>query len=140
MVDELEGMKIIIQEITETKKNLKGAESPGRFMMNYSGVPAKQRAEKGVGLIVDNMWSRKTESHAYVSDRIIMAVIHIPKRQLVVVGVYAPEEGKKEETLAFYEQLQQEINKYRDKQLILADVNVRVGIQPIPNIVETSSL
>ena len=31
----------------------------------------------------------------------------------MVVWMYGPEEGKKEETLAIYEQLQKKINKYR---------------------------
>jgi hypothetical protein len=47
--------------------------------------------------------------------------------------MYALEEGKKDETECFHEQLQKEINKYNknDNFILAGDLNTRVGNQPI---------
>jgi exonuclease III len=75
------------------------------------------------------------ESYAYINERIIIIRFRISKVPLTVVGVYAPEEGQKEETEQFYEQLQNEINKYKNDYLILAgDLNTIVGNKPIPKL------
>lgn len=110
LIKELEEMKVNISVITETKKKMKGTDQIGKHIMIYSGVTAKQRAAKGVATIVDEKWKTRIESYAFIDERILTTIFKIPRGQLVVIGVYAPEEGKKEETAEFYEKLQKEIN------------------------------
>ena len=56
-----------------------------------------------------------------------------------IIGVYAPEEGREEETRRFYKQLQNEVDKYNksDSLIISGDLSARVGSQPVPNVVRT---
>jgi len=55
------------------------------------------------------------------------------------VGVYAPVEGKEQDTEEFYRELQQSVGKPPKKEnIILAgDFNGRIGNQPIPECIET---
>jgi exonuclease III len=73
-------------------------------------VTQKQRAAKGVAILADKDGQRK-ESYVYINERIITIRFRIPRNHVTVVGVYSPEEGKKEETQQFCEQLQNEIIK-----------------------------
>ena len=60
------------------------------------------------------------------------------RRHITIIGVYAPKEGREEETIRFYKQLQKQIDKYSksDSQRISGDLNARVGNQLIPNVVK----
>jgi len=60
--------------------------------------------------------------------------IKVLNRNFTIVGVYAPVEGKEQETEEFYRELQQIIDKIPKKEnIILAgDFNGRKGNQPIP--------
>ena len=57
----------------------------------------------------------------------------------VYFGVYFPENGRKEETETFYEELQRKLNSCNknDYLIIAGDQNARVGSQPIPSVVGT---
>ena len=64
--------------------------------------------------------------------------IKVLNRNFTIVGVYAPVEGKEQETEEFYRELQQIIDKIPKKEnIILAgDINGRIGNQPIPEHME----
>lgn len=91
----------------------------------------------GVGILIDEKWKRKIESYVYINERIVIVRFKIDRGHLCVIGVYAPEEGRREDTEIFYEELQKQVNKYNktDHMLILGDLNARVGNVPIVNIV-----
>ena len=56
--------------------------------------------------------------------------------QLIVLGAYGPEEGKKEETGDFYNKIQKLIDKTRNHEILLTgDMNTRIRKVPISNIV-----
>ena len=57
------------------------------------------------------------------------------RRHITIIGVYAPEEGRKEEVRRFYKQLRKEVYKYSksDSLMISGDLNATVGNVPIPN-------
>ena len=58
---------------------------------------------------------------------------------IIVIGVYAPEEGREEETRQFYRQIQKEVDRCNksDSLIISGDLNARVGNQPIAIVVGT---
>ena len=55
-------------------------------------------------------------------------------RNFTIVGVYAPVEGKEQDTEEFYRELKQSMDKIpKTENIILAgDFNGRIGNQPIP--------
>ena len=65
--------------------------------------------------------------------------IKVLNRNFTIVGVYAPVEGKEQDTEEFYRELQQSMDKIRKKEnIILAgDFNRRIGNQPIPECIGT---
>jgi exonuclease III len=107
--------------------------------MIYSGVPRNRRACCAVALLIDKEWKTKIQSYIFINKRIVIARLKINRGHLTVIGVYAPEEGKTEETEIFYEELQKQINKYnkQDYVIIIGDLNARVGTQPISQILGT---
>jgi len=76
---------------------------------------------------------------AFVNDRIITVRLKTNRGHITIIGVYAPEEGREEETRRFYKQLQKEVDKYNksDSLIISGDLNARVGNQPILDVVGT---
>lgn len=125
-----------IAVITETKKKLKGTKELNDYTMIYSGVPQNIRAKCGVAILVDNKWKTRIEYYTYVNERIITVRLKVDRGHLTIIGVYAPEEGKKQETEQFYEQLQETIEKVNknDYMVICGDFNARIGNTPIPKI------
>ena len=97
------------------------------------------RAQSGVVLITDHKWTSRITNYSLVNDRIITVRLKTNRGHITIIGVYAPEEGREEETRCFYKQLQKEVNKYNksDNLIISGDLNARVGNQPIPNAVGT---
>ena len=72
-------------------------------------------------------------------DRITETRIEVLNRNFTIVGVYAPVEGKEQDTEEFYRELQQSIDEIPKKEnIILAgDFNGRIGNQPIQECVGT---
>jgi exonuclease III len=60
---------------------------------------------------------------------------NVCRGHLTVIGVYAPEEGKMEETEIFYDTLQKQVQNCTNSGYVIVagDLNARVGKQPIPN-------
>ena len=125
--------------ISETKKKLKGTKTIGNYTTLYSGVPKKTGAQSSVALIIDHKWTSRITNYTFVNDPIITFRLKTNRGHITVIGVYAPEEGREEETRHLYKQLQKEIDKYNksDSLIIYRDLNARVGNQPIPNVVGT---
>lgn len=48
---------------------------------------------------------------------------------LMIIGVYAPEDGKKEDTETFYKDLQKQINQHNklDALIVCGNLNIRIG-------------
>ncbi|KAJ4431193.1 hypothetical protein ANN_19790 [Periplaneta americana] len=137
LIENLKQRNINIAVITETKKKLRGTKDLKNYTLIYSGVEQTQRAVGGVGILIDEKWKRKIESYVYINERIVIVRFKIDRGHLCVIGLYAPEEGRREDTEIFYEELQKQVNKYNktDHMLILGDLNARVGNVPIVNIV-----
>ena len=129
--NELKKMNIDIGIITETKKKLKGTKEYKDYLLLYSGVPQNKRASSGVAVFLKKSLQNRIHSYNFVNDRIINIRIRTTRGHLTIVGVYAPNEGKKEESLEFYELLQTHLNSINKTDYISigGDFNARVGQQ-----------
>ncbi|XP_022204516.1 craniofacial development protein 2-like [Nilaparvata lugens] len=139
LMQELKQHKIHLAVITETKKKLKGTKDWGEFIEIWSGVDQNRRASAGVMVLVDQRWKNRIESYSFVSERIIRVRFKMDRGYLTLFGTYAPEEGKKEATIEFYEELQKQLTACNkaDYVIVAGDLNARVGNQPIPQVVGT---
>ena len=65
-----------------------------------------------------------------MSERVVTLLVQIERGILAIVGVYAPEEGRKQETQFYYEMLQREVNKYKisDRLIIAGYLNSHSSI------------
>ena len=57
----------------------------------------------------------------WILDRITETRIKVLNRNFTIVGVYAPVEGKEQDTEEFYRELQQSIDKIPKKQICTAN-------------------
>lgn len=55
---------------------------------------------------VESQWKIKIDSYSYINEIILTTILSVDKGDLTIIGVYAPEEGKKGEIEKFYEILQ----------------------------------
>jgi len=115
---ELLKRKIDIAIITETKNKNKGSQDIGNYVMIYCGVPANQWASSGVAIAIRKDWKHKIQDYTWISDRIIETRIKVLNRNFTIVGVYAPVEGKEQETEEFYRELQQSMDKIPKKKIL----------------------
>ena len=85
----------------------------------------------GVAIAIRKDWKHKIQDYTWISDRIIETRIKVLNRNLTIVGVYAPAEGKEQDTEGFYRELQQSIDNIPKKEnIILAgDFNGRMGTE-----------
>lgn len=135
LVKIFERNKINIAVVTETKKKNKGSKYIGNYAMFYSGVDEEFRSAKGVTIFIDNKRQRNIRDYHFVNERIMYMKLKYDPGQLIVIGEYAPEEGKKEETQEFYDEIQKLIDKNRNHEILLmCDMYARVGKIPIPNV------
>lgn len=132
-------MNIDLAIITETKKKFKGSKELNKYDMIYSGVPQGKRASAGVAILINKFWKNKIHSYTFINERILTIRIKIKRGYLTVIGVYAPEEGRHEDSEEFYEELQKLLDKINknDYYIIAGDLNARIGKIPITNIVGT---
>jgi hypothetical protein len=111
----------------------------GNYSMLYSAIPHETRAKSGVVLIRGNKWTSRITKDSFFNDHIIKVCLKTNRAHITIIGVYAPDEGREEETRRFYKQLQKEIDRYSrsDSLIISGNLIARVGNQPIPNDVRT---
>jgi exonuclease III len=74
--------------------------------MFYSGVDEKTRASKGVAIYVDKKWESRIRDYSFLNERIITMKMNHDRGYIIVIVAYAPEGGKKEETISFYKMIQ----------------------------------
>jgi len=66
--------------------------------MIYCGVPANQWTSSGVAIAIRKDWKHKIQDYIWISDRIIETRMKLLNRNFTIVGVYAPVEGKEQDT------------------------------------------
>lgn len=109
---------------------------PGDYSITDQ-LQIKVNASAGVAIIMNSKWKRRVQSYNWQNERIITCRFKIERGYLTVVGVYSPDEGRKEETDIFYNELQavlDGINK-NDYIVIGGDLNARIGNTPVKDII-----
>jgi hypothetical protein len=66
--------------------------------MFYSGVDIKKRASAVVALLVNKSWKNEIHSYTFINERIMTIRLKLERGYLTLFNIYAPEEGKEEET------------------------------------------
>ena len=109
-----------IAVIIETKKKQKGTKDVVDWAVIDSGVKKTERVQVEIMRMRGKVTLR----------------IQIQRGILTIICVYAPEEGRKENTQLCYDMLQKEVNKFkiRDHLLIARNLNACVGNLPVPNV------
>jgi len=76
----------------------------------------------------------------FVNERILQLRYKLQRGYLILLAVYAPEEGKTEQTEEFCETLQGQLDKIskNDYIVVAGDYNARVGNIPIDGILGTN--
>jgi hypothetical protein len=102
-------------------------------------VSQQTRAQSDIALIIDHKWTSRITNYSFVNGRIITVRLKTNRGRITIIGVYAREEGREEETRPFYKQLQKEVDKNNKSGnlIISGNLNARVGSQPIPDLVGT---
>jgi len=85
-------------------------------------------------------FKKRIHRYVFVNERILQLRYKLQRGYLTLTAVYAPEEGKTEETEEFYETLQDQIDKIskNDYIVVAGDYNIRVGNIPIDGILGTN--
>ena len=76
----------------------------------------------------------------FINERILQLRYKLQRGYLTLIAVYAPEEGKLEQTEEFYETLQDQVDKINknDYIIVAGDYNARVGKISIDGILGTN--
>ena len=76
----------------------------------------------------------------FINERTLQLRYKLQRGYLTLIAVYAPEEGKLEQTEEFYETLQDHVDKINksDYIIVAGDYNARVGNIPIDGILGTN--
>lgn len=107
--------------------------------MIYEGVPREKRASAGVAILIKKTLKNLIHSYTFVNERIITIRLKNQRGYMSIIGVYAPEEGRNEDSDEFYDILQKTVNgiNKNDYLIIAGDLNARVGKTPVENIIGT---
>jgi len=134
--EESKKANVDIAVIPETKKKLKGSQELEDYILLYSGVPTNKRAAAGIATMIKAKYRKRIHSYMFVSERILQLRYKLQRGYLTLSAVYAPEEGKTEQTEEFYKTLQDQIDKINknDYIIVAGDCNARVAKIPIDGI------
>lgn len=128
---EMENYRIDVLGLSETRWNGVGEHvTAGEELLIYSGKPQGERHEGGVGILFSKNARKSLLEWNAINDRIVIARLQTQLRKLTLVQYYAPtEQAPTEEKEAFYEKLNENLNKIKqsDIKIIMGDLNAKVG-------------
>jgi len=103
-------------------------------------VPTNKRAAAGIAIMIKAKFKKRIHSYVFINERILQLRYKLQRGYLTLLAVYAPEEGKTEQTEEFYENLQDQIEKIskNDYTVFTGDYNARVGNIHIDEILGTN--
>jgi hypothetical protein len=101
---------------------------------------ANKRAAAGIAIMIKAKYRKRIHSYTFVNERILQLRYKLQRGYLTLLAVYAPKEGKTEQTEEFYKTLQDQIDKINknDYIIVAGDYNARVGKIPIDGILGTN--
>ncbi|KAK9730442.1 hypothetical protein QE152_g15232 [Popillia japonica] len=127
----LEQYKIDFCAVQEMKRKEGVTIEIGDYILMTSGC---ENAVFGVGIMIHKKWKAKIKKFEPVSSRISLIRVEGKYRNITLINVHAPTEGKEiEEKVLFYEELGKvvaNVSKY-DLKIILGDFNAKIGQEQI---------
>ena len=93
VTQELNKFEIDVTMLSETKKKGKGSIELENHLLLYSGADHSRRAALGISIIIKKNWKRKIISYSWINDRIITLKFKIGRKNITLIGVYAPTIG-----------------------------------------------
>jgi hypothetical protein len=138
--EELKKANVDIAVMPQTKKKLKGSQKWEDYILLYRGVPTNKRSAAGIAIMIKATYRKRIHSYMFVNEIILQLRYKLQGGYLTLLAVYAPEEGKTEQTEEFYAALQDQIDKINknDYIIVAGDYNARVGKIPIDGILGTN--
>jgi len=83
-------------------------------------VPTNRRAAARIAIMIKTKFKKRIHSYVFVNERILQLRYKLQRGCLTLLAVYAPEEGKTEQTEEFYETLQDQTDKISKKTITLS--------------------
>jgi len=117
--EELKKAKVYIAVIPDTKKKLKCSQDWEDYILLYSGVSYNKRAAAGIAIMIKATYRKRIHSYIFANERIFQLRYKLQRGYLTLLAVYAPEEGKTEQTEEFYTTLQDQIDKINKKDYVI---------------------
>jgi len=110
------------------------------YILLFSGVPTNKRAAAGTAIMIKANFKKRIRSYVFVNERNLQLRYKLERGYLTLLAVYAPEEGKTEQTDEFYGTFQDQIDKIskNDYIVVAGDYNARVGNVPVDGILGTN--
>jgi hypothetical protein len=110
------------------------------YILLYSGVTTNKRAIAGIAITIKAKLKKRIHSYMFVNERILQLRYKLQRGYLTLLAIYAPEEGKTEQTEGFYKTLQDQIDKINKNYYIIVarDYNARIGNIPTNGILGTN--
>jgi len=110
------------------------------YILLYSGAPTNKRAAACIATMIKDKFKRRIHSYVFRNERILQLRYKLQRGYLTLLAVYAPEEGKTEQTKELHLTLQDQIHKIskNDYFVVAGDYNARVGNIPIDGILGTN--
>jgi hypothetical protein len=96
-----------------------------------------RRAASGVGIILNKSLRKRIITKTWTSDRIITLKLKTGRNNCLIMRVYAPVEGNKQETEDLYKQLQDCINTAgkNDYVVVARDLNATISNLTVPKLI-----
>lgn len=133
---EMERLDIKILGLTETRWLEAGCVNVRNGKFIFSGG---NNHISGVGVIILGNLSKQIQGFWPISDRVILVKIRLNKKIIMnVIQIYAPTtDNTDEEVEEFYSQVDNAMKqcKNREINIVMGDVNAKVGCEPIEDIV-----
>jgi len=127
---------IKISVITESKKKLQGTKKTEHYTVNYSGVDRQTRGQSGVMIWIHKSIPNKIYHYKFWNESVRETRLKTQRGHLIILGVYAPTEGRDELNEGFYgtpETILDKVNK-TDYTMLIGGMKARVGNNRVLNI------
>ena len=130
LLDEFEKLGLNILAITETKKKGRTSmEQRDGHLLILSGVKVEERAQAGVGCLIERNIVEFVKKWEFYSERILKLEIETDKKQEInITIIYGPNEDDRAAVKdEFWAEVTEIVDNAKDRTIILGDLNGRVG-------------
>ena len=129
LINEFEKAGLEILVVSETKKKGKGEmELENEHLLIWSGIEEKERAQAGIGCILNRDIKEKLNGWEAISERILTVELKYRAGVGTIIAVYGPSEDEKGGNKdRFWEDLGLAVETARGSIIVAGDMNGRVG-------------